>query len=121
MSGALKRGDAVIILSVLTACLCLVLLRYAPSECKKVNIYESGELTHVAELSTDSGYSEIKINGGTIIIENGTVRYANADCPDKLCEKFGRLSFPGDTASCVPNKTVVTIVSGESEPDIITH
>lgn len=121
MSGAFKRGDAVIILSVLTVCLCLFLRRYAPTEQKRAMIYESGKLIHVVELDDGPKTEEIKIKGATLIIENGTVRYSEADCPDKLCEKFGRLSSPGDTASCVPNKTVVTVISDGGEPDIITY
>ncbi len=120
---AVKRGDAVIILSLLSVSLCLILLRYAPSEQKTAKVYENGKLTHVIDLNSVNKKQEIKINGAILTVENGTVCYSSSNCPDKLCQKFGKLSLNGDTASCVPNKTVVTVTSDKDDksPDIVTY
>lgn len=120
---AVKRGDAAIILAALSVSLWLILLRYAPSEHKTARVYENGKLTHVIELDSSSEKREIKINGGVLTVENGSIRYSSSDCPDKLCQKFGELSRNGDTASCVPNKTVVTVTADKSDgmTDIITY
>ncbi len=119
----LKRGDALIILLTLSLSLFLILLRYSPSEQKTAKVYQDGKLTHIIDLNNSKGKQEIKINGSVLIVENGVVYYSESDCPDKLCEKFGKLSSNGDTASCVPNKTVVTVTSdkSEDEPDIMTY
>lgn len=45
----------------------------------------------------------------TLEINNGKIRFTNSKCPDGTCEKCGWLSKPGDTAACLPAKTVVSI------------
>ena len=45
----------------------------------------------------------------TLEIKNGQIRFINSRCPDSTCEKMGFLSEAGDTAACLPAKTVVTI------------
>ncbi len=53
----------------------------------------------------------------TLEIKNSKIRFINSHCPDKTCEKSGFLSDVGDTAACVPAKTVVTI-EGDDNTDI---
>ena len=45
--------------------------------------------------------------------EKGSIRFVEADCPDKICIKTGALTKPGDRAVCMPSKTIVKI-QGES-------
>ena len=45
----------------------------------------------------------------TLKVENGTIRFIDAKCPDRTCEKSGVLSENGDTAACLPAKTIVTV------------
>lgn len=45
----------------------------------------------------------------TVEAENGRIRVLDADCPDKICVKYGWLTKPGDQAVCLPSKTIVTI------------
>lgn len=42
-------------------------------------------------------------------VEKGRIRYLSAGCPDALCVSSGWLSKPGDTAACLPARTVVAI------------
>ena len=44
-----------------------------------------------------------------IQVERGRIRYLSAECPDGLCVKSGWLSQPGDTAACLPARTVIAI------------
>lgn len=62
----------------------------------------------------DNGIYEI--NGGTNIlhIEDGYAWLVDANCPDKLCVKSGRISKDGETITCLPNKVSI-IVSGEKD------
>lgn len=53
-------------------------------------------------------------------VENGAVFFTDTECPDKLCEKSGKLTKAGDTAACVPAKAVVTVL-GESEIDGVAY
>lgn len=54
----------------------------------------------------------VKIEDGiklTIEAEKGRIRVLDADCPDKICVKYGWLTKPGDQAICLPSKTIVKI------------
>jgi len=53
----------------------------------------------------------------TLEIKDGKIRFTDSECPDGTCEKMGFLSKVGDTAACVPAKTIVTI-KGASDSEI---
>ena len=54
-----------------------------------------------------------------VIIKEGVVYMEDADCPDKLCIKQGKIDSNGQKIVCLPNKTVVEISSEkESEDDV---
>lgn len=56
------------------------------------------------------------LNGGTniLVIENGEAYLSEADCPDLLCVKQGRIRYNGQTITCLPNRLTVTVEGGES-------
>lgn len=45
----------------------------------------------------------------TILAEKGSIKFLEADCPDKICIKTGTLTKPGDRAICMPSKTIIKI------------
>ena len=54
-----------------------------------------------------------------VIIKEGVVYMEDANCPDKLCIKQGKIDSNGQKIVCLPNKTVVEIRSEkESEDDV---
>ena len=54
-----------------------------------------------------------------VIIKEGVVYMEDADCPDKLCIKQGKIDSNGQKIVCLPNKTVVEISSEkEGEDDV---
>lgn len=63
-------------------------------------------------LSQDGVYP---LNGGTNIlkIENGTACMTEANCPDRLCVRQGKVRYNGQTITCLPNQLTVTISGGE--------
>lgn len=44
-----------------------------------------------------------------LVIENGSAKMAEADCPDKLCVKQRRISRSGESLICLPHKLIVTV------------
>ena len=54
-------------------------------------------------------------------IQNHQIRFVNVECPDHLCEKFGFLSHPRETAVCMPNRVSVTIIGTDSKTDTIVN
>lgn len=74
-----------------------------------------GSLYQSKELVVD-GYQ-----GGSnrIVIQDGFVYMADADCPDKLCEHMGKISKTGENIVCMPHRVVVEIVGDGSELDSV--
>lgn len=67
---------------------------------------------------------ELVVNGyqggsNRIVIQDGYVYMADADCPDKLCEHMGKISKTGENIVCMPHRVVVEIVGDRSELDSV--
>ena len=54
-----------------------------------------------------------------IVAENGKIFFESAECEDKLCVSCGKLEKKGDTAVCLPSKTVITVAG--SDVDAVTY
>ena len=74
-------------------------------------------VTTYYDLNVDN---EIVLNGGsnTLVIKDGYVFMKNANCPDKICIKQGKINKKGETISCLPNKITISI-SSDDDIDII--
>lgn len=57
----------------------------------------------------------------TISIKSGEIAFVNSRCPDGLCEKSGYLKRAGDTAACLPYKTVITVTGEKTEFDGVSY
>ncbi len=82
-----------------------------------VTIRQDNEVVATLPLDEDATYAVQGEDGGTtnlVVIEDGTVHMEEADCPDQLCVKQGKISYAGDSLICLPNRVVVEI-SGEDE------
>lgn len=124
MKHFLKKGDVIILIIALAVCGLLFLPSlFGGGDNLTARVYENGVVTHEIDLMNVSESYEIKINGAVLLIEKGSVSYKEAMCPDKTCVGFGKLDRAGETASCVPNKTVVTVISSKKAtgPDVITY
>ena len=64
----------------------------------------------------------IEINHGTNILEikNGEASMIEADCPDQVCIRMGKISKTGENIVCLPHKLVIQVegdVGQKSEYD----
>ena len=64
----------------------------------------------------------IKGQGGynLLIIEGGEAWLLEADCPNLLCVKTGKIRYAGQSIVCLPHKVAVRIVGGASALDAVT-
>ena len=53
-----------------------------------------------------------------IVVENGTVRVSEADCPDQICVKQGAIDDDAAPVVCLPHKLVIE-VTAESDADAV--
>ena len=57
----------------------------------------------------------------TLEVSEGGIRFTDAQCRDRLCEKCGLLTA-GDTAACLPAKCAVTVkAAGSGSPDGLSY
>jgi hypothetical protein len=58
-----------------------------------------------------------------ILVEEGTVRMIDANCPDGHCMRMGAISGVFQTITCLPNRVIVEIRGGGSDDavDVIAH
>ena len=73
-------------------------------------------------LNTDAEILLESENGGynVLVIKDGKADVTKASCPDKICVNQHAIGKTGETITCLPNKTVIEIVGGEQEVDIIS-
>ncbi len=62
-----------------------------------------------------------ELNGGTniLVIENGEAWLREANCPDKLCVKQGKIRISGQVITCLPNKLTVTVYGTKDGVDAV--
>ncbi len=60
-------------------------------------------------------------NGINIVlnIEDNGVSVETANCPDKICEKTGRITAAGQSIICMPGRISVTLESHEKVADAV--
>ncbi len=73
-----------------------------------VTVAKSDEVIRIP-LSEDGTYSIDGYLPTTLIVEDGTIKFANSVCPDHLCEAYGAVSEEYDIPACLPAGVVVTI------------
>lgn len=56
----------------------------------------------------------------TLRVEEGRIRYYDAECDDIDCVKTGWLTHPGDTAACLSGHTLI-VLRGQEERVFQTH
>jgi hypothetical protein len=75
-----------------------------------------GAVVSELPLSEDTELVVDGYQGGTnrIIIRNREAFVLEADCPDALCVKTGKISRAGETVVCLPHRVVVEIKGKDS-------
>lgn len=111
----IRRADVVIILIVVILAGAFILWQRSGDEKLKAEISVDGKVVETIDL--DNTDKKITITPDTepsvvITAEKGKIRFESAECPDKICVSRGELYRKGDTAVCLPAKTVITITGG---------
>ncbi len=118
----LKKGDIAVIAAVIVAVVIFALWSNFSSEKVSAVITVDGEVVETVDLSSVKDKVEIIPDTSPavkIVAENGEIWFETAECEDRLCVATGRLRKAGDTAVCLPSKTVIT-VSG-SDVDAVVY
>lgn len=108
------RNDIILIAAVLlTAAIFTLIFFSLRKDGAYVSVVKNGKET--ARYSLSENITVTLENGGTnvLVIEDGYAFVSDASCPDKICVRHRRIRFAGEAITCLPNKTVIKIVSGE--------
>lgn len=116
----MKRRDWILIGAILLVALAAFLaVRLKAKPGGSVIIRVNGEITEEISLSEEGTYS---LNGGTNIlrIQEKEAWLLEADCPDKLCVRQGKIRRAGEVITCLPNRLTVTVSEAADALDVTT-
>lgn len=105
----IKPLDAVILVALLLCALVIFFSGRGKTRVAVIAVDGKTVKTVNLEAAADCEFSLSEAPEVTIKIENGKIAFVNSKCPDGLCEKSGYLKRAGDTAACLPFKTVITV------------
>ncbi|APQ97459.1 NusG domain II-containing protein [Clostridium botulinum] len=130
----MKKGDKIVIyiVSILLALSVISIIFFkffVKSENAVAIIKQNGKIIEKVDLSKVKEKKQLKINyndkdhkGYNVIeVDKGSIRFIDADCPDKVCIKSGVLKKPGETAACLPHKLIITIEKNDKEVDEVSY
>ena len=109
-----KRADLILIVALLLLAGALYLTLNANRQEGGVAVVRvNGVETERHSLAVDGTFP---LNGGTniLVIQDGQAWLSEADCPDLLCVKQGKIHYTGQVITCLPNRLTVTVEGGES-------
>lgn len=107
-----RKGDIAVIAAIVAAALIFAYTSISGGDNLQAVITVDGKVVETVDLS--SAKERIVITPDTqpkvvIVAENGEICFESAECEDKLCVNTGSLKKGGDTAVCLPAKTVITV------------
>lgn len=117
----IKKGDILLIAAIAVIAGIFFLWQSLNNESLTAVITVDGEVIQTVNLSAKEEKiiipdTQPKVK---IVAENGKIRFDYAECEDKLCVSCGNLEKKGDTAVCLPSKTVITVAG--SDVDAVTY
>lgn len=119
MSNTQKRKRYIndIILAVLLLVLALsvfLILEFTKEAGSLARVSVNGEIIADFPLDKDGEYS-LSDGKNTLVIKDGEAFISEADCPDKVCVRTGKISKVGEQIICLPNRVIVEIVGRGEE------
>ncbi len=118
MKHGLRKRDIIIIACLILAAFGFLGMQYMTTRTAgaMIEIQVAGQLYGTYSLKEDQEIpvtNDKGITSNTVVIENQQAYMKQADCPDHLCQKQGQISHQSESIVCLPNKVVVTVISGE--------
>lgn len=89
---------------------------------RRVTVEVGGKLIATYDLPKGNKEREVRVDAGNgcynlLKLTSSGVSVEEANCPDQVCVKWGRISKPGQSIVCLPHKVVISIVGNrEGEP-----
>ncbi len=115
----MKRADWILIVVILAVTAGIFCWRWANrQEGTQAVVTIDGRETARYDLSEDrEEMIETEYGRNHLVISEGAAEVTEADCPDKVCMREGRIRWSGQTIVCLPHRLVIS-VEGKGEPEI---
>jgi len=112
------RNDLILIIGILLISTVFFFLYNCKESGEYVLVYLNGNQIGKYSLNIDDQYS---LNEGSniLVIKDHKAYIIEANCPDKLCVKQGKVSKSGQCLTCLPNKITIKII-GNKGVDLIS-
>lgn len=122
MSKYFKKADLILLIIILAlSVLGFIALRKSSSSSSMIEISVAGETIKTVSLAKDDKYDISTDYGYNIIcVKSGQVWVEDANCPNKDCMGFGKISKEGQVILCLPHKLAVKI-TGNGGSDAISY
>ena len=118
----MKKGDIIVCVLVAAAGIFLLLFLSGNVSADTVEIYSSGTLFGKYSLSSDITVDVVtEFGSNTVCIEKGNVYVTHSSCDDKNEILQGKISHPGQSLICLPNKLIVTLNGRRENVDSISY
>lgn len=115
-----RKNDLILLTVVVLAGLALTAVYYASrmggADAAELTVVvrQDGEVTATYPLAQDGSYTIVSEDGvNDLVIEDGAAWIEDADCPDQLCVKQGKIRYAGDSLICLPHSLVVEITGSD--------
>lgn len=117
-----KKSDFIIITVILFLALGLSIFYRSSNRDKSAvaEIYYNSELVETVDLKVGVDRTFTIPQEKHVIIhqfKDGSIRFEESNCPDKVCIRAGKLSIVGESAACLPNKITMKIVPKDEYSD----
>ncbi len=116
-----KKGDIAVVAVVLVIAGIFFLWQFLSAEKLTAVVTVNGKTIETVDLSEKGKRKIIPDTDPAveITVEDGKIFFSYAECADKLCVSCGELCRKGDTAVCLPSKTVISVIG--SDVDAVTY
>jgi hypothetical protein len=123
-----KRTDIIIIIGIIVVSVASWgIYNYVFAEDRvKAEIYYYSDLVKTVELNPGKDMTFSIPQDENVVFhlyQDGTIAFAESDCPDKVCIHAGKLKTAGQFAACLPNGIVMKIVPekerGKDDADLV--
>lgn len=120
----MKKADIYLGLGViLIGCILFLWISFSGQKGNQVEVSVNGQSFGIYPLDQNRVVDIQQENhGNKLEIKNGKAQMIFADCPDQYCVKHKNIGATNETIVCLPNKVMVTVISGEEgQLDAITN
>lgn len=106
----MKKGDIIVFASIIILSVLLFSFSFFGDDGKQVAVTVDNKPYRAYSLDKNGEY-EIKTENGknTLVISDGAAYFKDSDCPDKTCQRMGKISKAGETIVCLPHKVVAEV------------